>query len=113
MVIPLDTNDNNENKKLGNICWGGSIEGIDCGDEVAEWLSWNMDRPGLRLVRCTSRNPPDINNKYYGKLSLLNILLYSIRELFRQLYNNIKIYTNYTNRISLIKHFNILSLINT
>lgn len=64
MVIPLDTKYDKNGKKLGKICWGGSIEGIDCGDEVAEWLSWNMDRPGLRLVRCTGRNPPDVNN--YG-----------------------------------------------
>jgi len=63
MVVPLDTKDDGV-KKSGNICWGGSIEGIDCGDEVAAWLSWNVDRPGLRLVRCTGRNPPDVNN--YG-----------------------------------------------
>jgi len=65
MTVPLDTKDYNT-KKTGKICWGGSIEGVDCGDEVATWLSWNLDRPGLRLIKCTGRNPPDVNN--YGKL---------------------------------------------
>lgn len=74
MTVPLDTNYDNV-KKLGNICWGGSVEGIDCGDEVAEWLSWNLDRPGLRLIRCTTRNPPDVNN--YGKI-LNNAYLHNI-----------------------------------
>lgn len=67
MVVSLDTK-HGDTKKTGKICWGGSLEGIDCGDEVAEWLSWNLDRPGLRLIRCTSRNPPVVNN--YGKLFL-------------------------------------------
>lgn len=65
MIVSLDTKDGDA-KKTGKICWGGSVEGIDCGDDVAEWLSWNLDRPGLRLIRCTGRNPPVVNN--YGKL---------------------------------------------
>jgi len=64
MTVPLDTKDNT--KLLGTICWGGALEGIDCGDEVATWLSWNIDRPGLRLIRCTERIPPNINK--YGNL---------------------------------------------
>lgn len=64
MTVPLDTIGSGD-KKSGNICWGGSVEGIDCGDEVAEWLSWNLDRPGLRLIRCTSRTPPKV--KKYGR----------------------------------------------
>uniref|UniRef100_A0A2H8TH52 Molybdenum cofactor sulfurase n=2 Tax=Melanaphis sacchari TaxID=742174 RepID=A0A2H8TH52_9HEMI len=64
MVVSLDTK--HDTKKMGKICWGGSLEGIDCGDEVAEWLSWNLDQPGLRLIRCTVRKPP-VQNKY-GKL---------------------------------------------
>lgn len=63
MVVPLDTEDSA--KISGKICWGGSLEGIDCGDEVANWLSWNTDRPGLRLIRCTKRQPAEIN--LYGK----------------------------------------------
>jgi len=63
MVVSLNTK-HGDTKKTGKICWGGSLEGIDCGDEVAEWLSWNLDRPGLRLIRCTGRNPPVVNN--YG-----------------------------------------------
>ncbi|CAI6347630.1 unnamed protein product [Macrosiphum euphorbiae] len=54
MVVPLDTK-HSDTKRMGKICWGGHLEGIDCGDEVSEWLSWNLDRPGLRLVRITSR----------------------------------------------------------
>ncbi|XP_029341940.1 molybdenum cofactor sulfurase-like isoform X1 [Acyrthosiphon pisum] len=54
MVVPLDTKPS-DTIRMGKICWGGHLEGMDCGDEVAEWLSWNLDRPGLRLVRCTSR----------------------------------------------------------
>ncbi|XP_025408329.1 molybdenum cofactor sulfurase 2 isoform X2 [Sipha flava] len=65
MTVPLDTVCSGDKKK-GKICWGGSVEGIDCGDEVATWLSLNLDRPGLRLVRCTGRNPPKVNK--YGKL---------------------------------------------
>jgi len=64
MVVPLDTK-HSDTKRMGKICWGGSLEGIDCGDDVAEWLSWNLDRPGLRLIRCTGRN---IAKKSYGKL---------------------------------------------
>ncbi|XP_008186154.1 molybdenum cofactor sulfurase-like isoform X1 [Acyrthosiphon pisum] len=54
MVVPLDTK-HSDTMRMGKICWGGHLEGMDCGDEVAEWLSWNLDQPGLRLVRCTSR----------------------------------------------------------
>lgn len=63
MTVPLETDGRVE--RQGNICWGGSLKGIDCGDAVAEWLSWNLDRPGLRLIRCTARNPPNVNN--YGE----------------------------------------------
>lgn len=66
MTVPLDTNDG-DCKKSGKLYWGGSVEGIDCGDEVATWLSWNIDRPGLRLIRCTGRKPAEVNN--YGKLT--------------------------------------------
>lgn len=70
MVVPLDTN-LDETKRTGKICWGGSLEGIDCGDEVAEWLSWNLDRPGLRLVWCTKRNssPKNYGNKLIAYIS--------------------------------------------
>lgn len=67
MTVPLDADHDDDatgRKMSGKICWGGSIDGVDCGDDVAKWLSWNMDKPGLRLVRCTRRNPPDVN--HYG-----------------------------------------------
>lgn len=72
MTLPLDANDKND-KKSGKICWGGSIEGIDCGEQVAAWLSWNLDRPGLRLIKCTGRNPPEINK--YGKVNYYKIIM--------------------------------------
>jgi len=65
MVVPLETKQTDAKKREGKICWGGSLEGIDCGDEMAEWLSWNLDRPGLRLIRCTDRH---VAPKQYGKL---------------------------------------------
>lgn len=65
MVVPLETKQTDAKKKGGKICWGGSLEGIDCGDEVAEWISWNLDRPGLRLIKCTDRHAVP---KQYGKL---------------------------------------------
>lgn len=83
MVIPLDTDMENV-KKSGKICWGGSLEGIDCGDEVADWLSWNIDRPGLRLIRCTGRNPPDVNN--YGKITRMKYLYYNNMIIFVSCY---------------------------
>lgn len=65
MVVSLETKQTDAKKKEGKICWGGSLEGIDCGDEVAEWLSWNLDRPGLRLIRCTVRHTAP---KQYGRI---------------------------------------------
>lgn len=77
MVVPLETKQTDTKKREGKICWGGSLEGIDCGDEVAEWLSWNLDRPGLRLIKCTDRHAVP---KQYGKLiSHANFIYYSKR----------------------------------
>ncbi|XP_050440727.1 molybdenum cofactor sulfurase-like [Adelges cooleyi] len=60
MTVDLETSKSGNSKK-GKISWGGSLEGIDCGEEVAAWLSFNLDVPGLRLIRCTARNPPKAN----------------------------------------------------
>ncbi|KAK3928451.1 Molybdenum cofactor sulfurase 1 [Frankliniella fusca] len=54
MSVPLDeTADNNEVN--GSLCQskvcGDRISGIDCGDEVAFWLSSKLGRHGIRLVR--------------------------------------------------------------
>ncbi|XP_026286386.1 molybdenum cofactor sulfurase 3 [Frankliniella occidentalis] len=52
--VPLDETNNNE-KVNGSLCQskvcGDRIDGIDCGDEVAKWLSSNLGRHGIRLVR--------------------------------------------------------------
>lgn len=34
----------------GRVC-GHKVEGVDCGEEVSEWLSLALGRPNLRLVR--------------------------------------------------------------
>ncbi|XP_050540109.1 molybdenum cofactor sulfurase isoform X3 [Daktulosphaira vitifoliae] len=65
MTIDLRSKRSDSMRK-GNLSWGGSLEGVDCGDQVAEWLSFNLDLPGLRLVKCTGRNPPRANE--YGLL---------------------------------------------
>ncbi|XP_030768083.1 molybdenum cofactor sulfurase-like [Sitophilus oryzae] len=35
---------------------GDKIQGYDCGDDVAEWLSENLKKPGLRLLKQCDRN---------------------------------------------------------
>lgn len=40
------------------------VEGIDCGDEVAQWLSGCLEVIGLRLIRkCTNRRGPSASMK--------------------------------------------------
>ena len=54
-------------KCQSKVC-GDKIEGIDCGEEVAEWLSDVMNRPGLRLIRQLpedSRSKKDSSGKYF------------------------------------------------
>ena len=41
---------------LGRVC-GDKMEGLDCGDAVAEWLAEALGEEGLRLVRLHSRTP--------------------------------------------------------
>ena len=41
---------------LGRVC-GDKMEGIDCGDTVAEWLTQALGEEGLRLIRLHSRTP--------------------------------------------------------
>ncbi|XP_050419672.1 molybdenum cofactor sulfurase 1 isoform X2 [Adelges cooleyi] len=48
-------------KRAGKTCTGDLVDGLDCGDEVASWLSFNLDMPGLRLIRCTNRSPSKSN----------------------------------------------------
>lgn len=53
MSVPLDeTNDKETSSSMcqSKVC-GDRIKGIDCGDQVAAWLSANLGRHGLRLVR--------------------------------------------------------------
>jgi molybdenum cofactor sulfurtransferase len=55
VTIPLD-GDDNESRDVTlcetKIC-GDRIQGVDCGDEVAEWLSDVLATEGLRLIRHT------------------------------------------------------------
>lgn len=52
--IPLEI-DMNNNKTLASLCQtkvcGDRVDGIDCGDEVADWLSDVLCTSGLRLIR--------------------------------------------------------------
>lgn len=52
--IPLQV-DMGDNKTVSSFCQskvcGDRIDGIDCGDNVAEWLSDVLLTPGLRLIR--------------------------------------------------------------
>ena len=41
---------------LGRVC-GDKMEGLDCGDAVAEWLTQALGEEGLRLIRLHSRTP--------------------------------------------------------
>ena len=41
---------------LGRVC-GDRMEGLDCGDAIAEWLAEALGEEGLRLVRLHSRTP--------------------------------------------------------
>jgi len=51
--VPLD--ETSDNERSGSLCQskvcGDRIKGIDCGDAVAAWLSVNLGRHGIRLVR--------------------------------------------------------------
>lgn len=52
--IPLQV-DMDDNKTVSSFCQskvcGDRIDGIDCGDRVAEWVSDVLCTPGLRLIR--------------------------------------------------------------
>lgn len=52
--IPLEI-DMNNNKTLASLCQtkvcGDRVDGIDCGDEVADWLSDVLCTSGLRLIK--------------------------------------------------------------
>ncbi|XP_069687555.1 molybdenum cofactor sulfurase 2 [Periplaneta americana] len=53
MSIPLDVSQNH--KVDASLCQskvcGDRVQGWDCGDDVASWLSNALGRPGLRLIR--------------------------------------------------------------
>jgi molybdenum cofactor sulfurtransferase len=46
-----DISEKHEVSKCQSKVCGDKIEGIDCGEEVAAWLSEVLERPGLRLIR--------------------------------------------------------------
>lgn len=52
--LPLNPNFSNDIKSLSlcqsKVC-GDRIQGLDCGDEIAEWLSDVLDISGVRLIR--------------------------------------------------------------
>ncbi|XP_050540108.1 molybdenum cofactor sulfurase isoform X2 [Daktulosphaira vitifoliae] len=57
--------------KTGKICIGSQVKGFDCGDEVAFWLSTNLDRPNLRLIKCIDRTSIKSNNHDKSNMNIL------------------------------------------
>ena len=64
------------------------IEGWDCGDSVAEWLSDVLDTPGLRLLKQkTNANHPRkkiINGNYKHEASKLRSLHFKLTFLYNK-----------------------------
>lgn len=83
MTIPLNIEKTTINARVSSLCQtkvcGDRIEGFDCGNEVADWLSDALNIPGLRLIRQNSemkritRNQKEKSNDMIQKeISLSN-----------------------------------------
>lgn len=60
VTVPLNTLSykiNNNTVCRGKVC-GHKVEGINCGEEVSEWLSLALGRPNLKLVRQSESSKP-------------------------------------------------------
>lgn len=82
--VPLKQTNNNYTK--GTICQsrvcGQKVEGIDCGNDVSEWLSAAIGLPNLKLIRQNSRevknrkkegfNNPELSFSSQAQYLLLN-----------------------------------------
>jgi molybdenum cofactor sulfurtransferase len=53
--VPLDPKNQNAGRAEASLCQskvcGDRVQGWDCGDDVASWLSDALGRQGLRLIR--------------------------------------------------------------
>lgn len=77
--IPLNLNElsNNCSKLPASICQSkvcnDRVDGIDCGDIVADWISDALSTSGLRLIRQSSNDMRQFRkNKHKGKKSYLH-----------------------------------------
>lgn len=68
--VPLSLEDQavDSAKCVSKVC-RQPVEGLDCGEHVAEWLSTNLSQDGLRLLRQSGQRS---SSKHQQKLSLVN-----------------------------------------
>lgn len=82
MSVPLDETDI-DNQVTGSLCQskvcGDKVKGVDCGDEVALWLSANLERHGLRLVRQLDE---DVRSKKGDCITDIENTLTPIRDIY-------------------------------
>lgn len=74
ICLRLDDDDKKSSiRKSGMICQskvcGDRVEGIDCGDTVADWLTEALDCDGLRLIRQEDHR---ISRQYQNNIALSN-----------------------------------------
>ncbi|XP_066247103.1 molybdenum cofactor sulfurase 2 isoform X1 [Euwallacea similis] len=76
MAVPLELAE--EDFSEGYFCnskvCGDKVQGFDCGNKVAEWLSDNLEHPGLRLLRqCDFTPTTSGRNTIKGEQTLLSL----------------------------------------
>lgn len=77
VTVPLNTSSyliNNNTLCRGKVC-GHKVEGIDCGEEVSEWLSLALGRPNLKLIRQSESTKSKRNFTFYYYSKLLKSFL--------------------------------------
>lgn len=71
--IPIET-DSKQRLVNGIVCQtkvcGDNVQGYDCGDEIADWISTALQMSGLRLIR--QNNDDRISNYSKNTISLSN-----------------------------------------
>lgn len=79
ITISLDYDKSSDTLKNGYLCQtkvcGDNIQGIDCGDNVADWLSIALGISGLRLIR-QNNNEDRISRHSQNNIALANVSQY-------------------------------------
>lgn len=74
IALRPDINNNSDNKAVSMFCQskvcGDRIDGIDCGIEVADWLSDVLCTPGLRLIQQNHDDKRTTKVAGYGKQAI-------------------------------------------